>query len=204
MDRKRPSRLWSHDSLSGYAFMGAGKATGKDREYQVSCRDLLLTQYESKGIRPYEGDGIDVPFEVGGTSRTIDVALIDQEGKIVLAECRRRMSNTKLMDIDAFAHRVELIRKHPDRQVAGVFFTKKQFQIGAVRSGAWEGIDVIVCGEGQTLQNFVLVYQLYDSEREKRLQQAHGYSTGEVRPSGLLRGTVIRKASTEEYVIEDC
>lgn len=74
--------------------MGAGRVTGKNREYQVSCRDLLLTQYKSKSIRPYDGDGIDVAFDVGGTTRTIDVALIDQEGKIILAECRRRVDKT--------------------------------------------------------------------------------------------------------------
>jgi hypothetical protein len=45
--------------------MTAGKATGKDRDYQVFCRDLLLKQYGSKGLHPCEGDGIDVPFDVG-------------------------------------------------------------------------------------------------------------------------------------------
>jgi hypothetical protein len=75
--------------------MTAGKATGKDRDYQVFCRDLLLKQYGSNGLRLYEGDGIDVPFDVGGTPRTLDVALVDCEGNIIVAECRRRISKTK-------------------------------------------------------------------------------------------------------------
>jgi hypothetical protein len=172
--------------------MTAGKATGKDRDYQVFCRDLLLKQYGSNGLRLYEGDGIDVPFDVGGTPRTLDVALVDCEGNIIVAECRRRISKTKLTDSDTFAHRVELIRKETGRQVAGVFLTKKQFQLGVVKSAAWEGIDVIVCPDGQSLQNYVLSSQLYDAERDKRLQKVLGYFTGSLGLSGSLSLTVIR------------
>jgi hypothetical protein len=185
------------------ALVGAGKATGEDRDYQVFCRDLLLNQYKSKGFSSYKSDGIDIRLDVGGTTRTIDVALVDVEGNMIVAECRRRMSKTKLMDIDAFAHRVELIRKDTGLQVAGVFFTKKQFQIGAVKSASWEGIDVIICDEGQSLQNFVLSYQLYDSEREKRLQHAQGYLTGGIRPTGSVTFTVIRKAPPEPEESEE-
>jgi hypothetical protein len=178
--------------------MTAGKATGKDRDYQIFCRDLFLTEYMSRGFQPYEDEGIDVPFDVGGTPRTMDIALVDRDGNILVAECRRRVAKIKIMDIDAFAHRVELIRRQTSRKVAGVFFTKKQFQLGAVKSAAWEGIDVVVCNESQTLQNFVLTYQLYDANRDKRLQKALGYFSGSLTPSGSLSIRKIRADGTVE------
>jgi len=67
--------------------MAAGKARGENRTYQVFCRDVLQTLSSHGGFVPYEGDGIDVPFDMGGTTWTLDVALKDSEGNIVVAEC---------------------------------------------------------------------------------------------------------------------
>ncbi len=177
--------------------MSAGKAKGKDRDYQILCRDFLLERYNLNDLRPYEGDGIDVSFSVGGTPRIMDVALVDSEGTLLIAECKRQKNKTKLIDIDAFAHRVDLIKTGTCRKVVGVFFTKTQFQRGVVKSAVWEDIDVIICSEEQSLQNFIVSYQLYDLERGKRFQRAEGYFAGSIQPTGSLSLRIIRANGTK-------
>jgi len=176
--------------------MGAGKAKGKNTDYQIQCRDVLV--YLNSELRPYEGDGVDVPFDVGGSARTMDVALIDGERRITVAECKRRMDPTKLIDIDAFARRVDLIRERFGGDVDGVFFTKTRFQIGGVRAASWAGIDVIVFNEGQPFEKFSMSYQLYDTERCSRLQRAVQHCTGTVTPTATLQLEITRKTADPE------
>ncbi len=93
--------------------MPGGKAYGADREYQVLCRDILVRRASPLRLVPYSGDGIDVAFRLGSADRTFDVALTNEQGKLVVAECRRTKDPVKLVDLDAFAHRVELLRQEP-------------------------------------------------------------------------------------------
>ena len=53
--------------------MPGGKAHGENRQYQVECRDVLV--FRDRSLVPYAGDGIDVPFKVGSTEWSFDVAL---------------------------------------------------------------------------------------------------------------------------------
>ena len=56
--------------------MARGKAHGVDRQYQVSCRNVLRARYPD--VEPWEGDGIDVSFNLPDTGWTIDVAYVRQ------------------------------------------------------------------------------------------------------------------------------
>lgn len=76
--------------------MSAGRAHGDNRKYQLLCRDVLMREHHD--LRPFEGDGVDVPLGGGGTVWTFDVALRDQEDKAVIAECRRRKQVVKQGD----------------------------------------------------------------------------------------------------------
>jgi len=177
----------------------SGKAQGKDRDYQVLARDIFRVLSEQQSLFPYEGDGIDVAFDMGGTIWTLDVALKDHEGKTVVAECRRwRGKKIKQGHIAEFAYKVELLRKHSNASVAGLYFTKSKYQIGAIKAAAWAGIEVAICDEGQPLTQFVVSYQLYDAEREKRLQKVLGCFTESQDVADSVRLTVTRADGTIE------
>ncbi|HET6756045.1 MAG TPA: hypothetical protein VFH21_00290, partial [Burkholderiales bacterium] len=107
--------------------MTGGKAYGRDRQYQVECRDVLMSN--TPELTPWAADGIDVPFELPDTCWTFDVALRDRAGALVVAECRRTGGAVKQKDIAAFAYNVEMLRKTLDIPVAGVFIAKTGHQI---------------------------------------------------------------------------
>ena len=179
--------------------MTVGKAYGQNRDYQVLCRDILQKIRGLAQLNPYSGEGIDVTFDdLGGTNITFDVALMDSTENPVVAECRRRDDPIKQEALFAFAHKVELLRKKTGLPVAGVFFAKRKYQIGAVKHADWLGIQVIALPQGQSTQNFVVAYQKYDSQREKRLQEAVGYFTGSITPTGSLALMRISKDGTSE------
>lgn len=115
-----------------------GQAFGRNRDYQVLCRDVLV--HRNPTLRPWSGDGIDVPFDLPDTQWTIDVALRGDEG-LVVAECRRTASSVKQEDVAAFAYKVELLRRTQDTPVAASFFTKTGHQVGAVKVGQFTGIE---------------------------------------------------------------
>jgi hypothetical protein len=179
--------------------MTAGKADGIDRDYQVSCRDILQVS-GGRMLQPYSGDGVDVRFDnLGGTKGvTFDVALKDSEGGIVVAECRRRSGAVKQEDMFAFARKVELLRKQTGGEVAGVFYTKSQVQKGALMHADWSGIEVAVFGQDQTPQNFVLAYQRYDPERDARLQEVSAHVTGTATATASVSAKVFRADGTVE------
>src|SRR3990172_2701646 len=169
--------------------MTSGKAQREDREYQVLARNILQT-LAGGGLFPYSDDGIDVPFEMGGTTWTLDVALKDSIGAIVVVECKRWQEPIKQEHIAGFAYKVELLRKETGKRVAGMFFTSAKYQIGAVKAAAGAGVEVAICNQDQSLQQFTLSFQKYDPTRAKRLQKALAYLTGAIQPKGHLMGKV--------------
>jgi hypothetical protein len=148
--------------------MAQGKAHGENRAYQIHCRDVLQSKYP--GFSPFSGDGIDVPFGLGGTTWTMDVALRNSDGALLVAECRRRKDPPKQEDIAAFAHKVELLRKHFGVPISGAFLSKSSPQIGVVKAGQFEGITVAQLLEGEISEGFSIAFHRYDAEREKRLR----------------------------------
>jgi hypothetical protein len=158
--------------------MSGGKAYGVNRQYQETCRDVLV--HRSPRLIPWANDGIDVPF-TADTTWTLDVALKDDLGRLVVAECRRTIDPVKQDDIGAFAHKVEQLRKTEGVEVAGVFFTKTKHQKGAVRVGQSNGIDIVVLAENAEPPAFGITYLRYDAERERTL--AHTFLN--IRSEGL-------------------
>ncbi len=146
--------------------MSAGQSHGHNRQYQESCRNVLT--FKNPNLTPWAGDGIDVTFELPDTRWTLDIALRDDAGDLVVAECRRRIDPTKQGDIAAFAYKVELLRKSLGITVAGVFMTKRHYQIGAVKVGQFKGIDVVLLDEGAEPPGFNMTFLRYDQERAKR------------------------------------
>jgi hypothetical protein len=141
-------------------------AHGVDRGYQIQCRDVLI--FREPRFQPYSADGIDVPFDFGGTTWKLDVALRAPEGEVLIAECRRQKNAVKQEDVLAFATKVELLRKALNVLVAGVFIAKREHQIGAIKVGAFAGITVAILAEGETAPGFAITFLRYDREREDR------------------------------------
>ena len=179
--------------------MSAGRAYGANREYQVLCRDILVKRASPLRLVPCTGDGIDVPFRLGSAERTFDVALTGQDGRLVVAECRRIKDPVKLLDLDAFAHRVALLGQSTGCEVAGVYFTKTAYQEGAVKAAKDSAIEVAVCAQDQPLSSFSLVFHRYDAETARRLRCGEGRLEGSTKPpEGSLGAKVIRADGSGE------
>ncbi len=146
--------------------MTRGKAHGPNRQYQVECRDVLT--YRNPHLIPWTADGIDVSFKLPDTCWTFDVALRDRAGALVVAECRRTAGAVKQEDLAAFAYKVEVLRRALDIPVAGVFIAKKDHQIGAIKVGQFNGIQVAILKDGTTPPGFNITFLRYDTEREER------------------------------------
>jgi len=177
----------------------AGQAFGKNRDYQILCRDVLV--HRTPTLQPWSGDGIDVPFKLPDTRWTIDVALRGGAGAVLLvAECRRTASSVKQEDVAAFAYKVELLRRTQETPVAASFFTKTGHQIGAVKVGQFAGIEIVILDEGAELPGFNVTFLRYDAAREGAARDIVMH----VPPgSGVTTGTdagfiVIRRDGTTE------
>ena len=179
--------------------MAGGKAHGVNREYQVECRDVLT--FKNPELSPWAADGIDIPFDLPDTCRTFDIALRDNAGALVVAECRRVAGAVKQEDIAAFAYKVELLRNSLGIPVAGVFITKKHHQIGAVRVGQFAGIDVAVLEEGAAPPGFNITFLHYDQERERRCREIIMHvPTGSYSVTGFSADLVHGKASDKPEI----
>ena len=138
--------------------MPGGKAHGPNWQYQLECRDVLIYRKPELKLTPWAGDGIDVPLELPDTLWTFDVALRDLEGSLVVAECKRWTGPVKQGTIAEFAYKVEGLRKVCSFPVAGVFVAKTDHQIGAVKVGQFNGIEVVILDEGSTPPGFIVTF----------------------------------------------
>ena len=143
-----------------------GKAHGVYRQYQLECRDILISRGEK--LTTWSGDGIDVPFYLPDTRWTFDIALRDPTGSLVIAECRRTVGSVKQEDAAAFAYKVELARKTLNIPVAGVFITKREHQIGAVKVSQHWGIEAAIIEPGSVPPRFNITFLRHDAGREKK------------------------------------
>jgi hypothetical protein len=149
-------------------------------------------------LRPYAADGIDVTLRLGTANRTFDIALIDDQGRLVVAECKRTTARVKLADLDAFAYRVELLRRETDREVAGYYFVKSNYQLGVLKAAGDAGIRVAVASDEQGPRVHALVFQKHSPEREKRIREGHVFIDAELRPTGSLGIVVVRRDGSRD------
>jgi hypothetical protein len=107
--------------------------TEKSDKYEKLCKVTLET-FRAQEYRPckkpnVEEPGLKVPFEIGGTTWEFDIALENDKGELVVAECK--CWNTRNVDqatVGAFAWRVHRLRaqceKVSDSSVAAFFMIK--------------------------------------------------------------------------------
>ena len=148
--------------------MSGGRAHGENRQYQVQCRDVLV--HCLPDLTPWSGDGVDVPFDLADTRWTFDVALRDQAGGLVLIECRRTVGAIKQGDMAEFAYKIEQARKSLGIPVAGIFVAKREHQIGSIKVGQSNDIQIAVLEEGSIPPGFNITFLRYSAEREKRIR----------------------------------
>lgn len=174
-----------------------GQAFGKDRDYQILCRDVLM--HRNRTLQPWSGDGIDVAFALPDTQWTIDVALRGDAGLFV-TECRRTASSVKQEDVAAFAYKVELLRRTQGMPVGASFFTKTGHQIGAVKVGQFAGIAIVILEEGAEVPGFNITFLRYDAARARAARDiVMCVSPGSIAITGMdAELTVIRRDGTTE------
>jgi hypothetical protein len=179
--------------------MKGGQAHGVYRQYQVECRDVLT--FRRQELTPWLADGIDVPFDLPDTCWTFDIALRDPAGSLLLAECRRTVDAVKQNDVAAFAYKVELARKALNIPVAGVFITKREHQIGAVKVSQFNGIQVAIVEPGSVPPGFNISFLRYDEEREKKCRDIIMHvPTGSYALTGNPATLTYNKASGESEI----
>lgn len=182
--------------------MAKGKAYGDNLAYQKLCCDIIRQVQRQDNLVPYSGDGIDVPFQICGTEVSLDVALKNPQGEVVVVECRRWKEPIKQESLFAFLAKVEGLRKALGVGVAGIFVTKSRYQRGAVKLATEMDITVAVCDQDQSPQEFIISYKRYDPKREAVIQNVKAHLTGSIRPSGSLSAIVARKDGTVEELGE--
>src|SRR5688572_11538599 len=178
--------------------MPGGKAHGIDRDYQVLARDILQRRARPMVLVPYLGDGIDIPILLGSAVRTFDVALKDSSGQVVVAECKRTRGPVKLGELDTFAHRVELLRKQLGVPVAGVYFAKTAYQLGAIKSAPDSGVQVAVCAQDQPINAFSLAFKKYDPQHDRVKTEGEVSISRTVKSSATLGRVLIRRDGNRE------
>lgn len=148
--------------------MTGGKAFGVNRDYQVECRNLLMRR--DTALKPYGTEGIDVRFRAGGTTWTFDVVLTSPNDCLVVAECRRWATPVKQEAVAGFAKKVDLVRDARRVPVAGVFFVKTAYQVGALRLGDYLGIQLAAVSEEDGFSH--LYFYRWDHTKNRRIRDA--------------------------------
>ena len=146
--------------------MPSGQASGPDRVYEKLCHDIIQYLQASKGLVPYERDGVDVAFPLYGVNVTFDAMLRDGQKRQFLAiECKRYGKNSpiKLRDVYAFWGEVEALRAYLRRslenaevEVQGVFITRSRYQKGAIKTALALDIEIYTCEQDQSSQAFAI------------------------------------------------
>lgn len=96
--------------------------------------------------------------------------LLDAAGDFLVAECKRWSDNVPQEKVAALALKVERLRETTGKAVSGLLFVKTGVQFGALKTAAYEGIEVVVSEEDQPLPIFTIEVLRYDPEREERLR----------------------------------
>jgi hypothetical protein len=127
-------------------------------------------------LKPYAGtDGLDVPIGCGGTTWRFDILLEDEDGRLHAGEAKRWKSAVPQDAIRGFAGKIADLREATEKEVAGIFFAKRDAQAGALGVAQHHGVLVVVSGEDQALPAFGITVLSPDpgaTGRRKR-RQAH-------------------------------
>lgn len=155
--------------------MAGGKATGKDLEYQRTCRDVWIHRSGDK-FKPYAGtDGLDVQIVCGGTTWTFDILLEDEGGALHVGEAKRWASAIPQDAVRAFAGKVADLQDATNKEVTGVFFAKTDAQPGALAVAQHHGVLVVVSGEHQALPAFGIAVLYPNPAAPGRRKRRHSY-----------------------------
>ena len=116
---------------------------------------------------------MDVALDAAGSLWTFDIVLHVPETRLVVAECRRCTAPVKQEDFAAFAFKVDRLGQSVGLPVAGVFFAKSRYQVGALRSGRHEGVTMAVVSDREIVgEGFVIEYHRWDYMVDKRAKDA--------------------------------
>jgi len=157
--------------------MPAGQATGPNRVYQEHCRDVLVRLAKEEGVilLPHKGDGIDVPFSMGGTTWTLDVVLQSSDGALVVAECKRWVAPVEQSDIAAFGYELHLLKGATNRPVSGHYFARTSYREGARKAAQGAEIRTYTLAQDQILPDFVVVLETVVRGVSRRIgRRRHG------------------------------
>lgn len=156
--------------------MAAGRASGRDREYQETCRDVLISMIGAR-LHPHPLGSDGMHQVLPGSKAKFDIALADDDGNLYVAEAKRWAADhpVRRAHFAAFAWDVEQVRRATGRHVAGHFIAKTEsVQAGAVREAQVappHGISLLVFEELQALPSYSGSRLLFDEERQRKIRQ---------------------------------
>ena len=179
--------------------MPAGEATGLAREYQVQCRDLLLQRIGSLGpLKPYAGDGIDVPIKLGHPTHKFDVALRSPDGRLVVGECKRWSDSVPQGQLAEFVHWVGELRRIASTEVAAFFFASMDPQLGLLQTAIEPNVRVVVYVPDQEPSSVAFSFVRFDPVAEARVKDAFAHLTATASMTASVSSVVIRAGGSGE------
>jgi hypothetical protein len=148
--------------------MTKGKASGPNRDYQKLAHDIIQQLQSEQHLVPYKDDGVDIPFDMAGTTVTFDAVLRSPDGKLVVVECKR-YKNRRIQQRDLFAFwgEAEWLRRTKGVPVDGIFVSRYKFQEGAHRAAAGLGIRLAICEQNQSVDNCVIAFQRLNDDKTR-------------------------------------
>jgi hypothetical protein len=145
--------------MEGHKHGGKGQSYGKDREYQVLASKIISRLKECEELSPLDKDGIDVPQDLGGTTWTFDVLMLNQKDEtIVVVECKNWGKPMEQENIAAFAYLVGLLKNKYGKTVRAYYFTKKGYRSGALKAAKYVGINLIISEANLNLDETFSIY----------------------------------------------
>jgi hypothetical protein len=171
--------------------MASGKSYGKDRERQQLCAEIIKELRSQENLTPYSGDGIDISISMCGTIVSLDVALKNPDGGLLVVECRRWKKPIQQEALFAFLAKLECLRNTLKVDVEGVFVTRRGYQLGALKMATKMGIGLAICEQDQSSKEFTVAFKRY-LQGKQVLTNAHLHISGELKPSGSLSLIVFR------------
>jgi hypothetical protein len=110
-----------------------------------------------EGWQPYEGDGIDVPIRVKGTTVTFDIALVSPDRcRILLGECKAWADALEQDHIFTLFGKIIAVASETKAAVEGVLFASGGFDPGPMRAAPQLRIRIFEVRKGQPRHAFTL------------------------------------------------
>ncbi len=172
--------------------MGKGRATWRDREFQIMALGMVQRTDEFAGTIPYTDDGIDIPFKVCDTTVTFDAALKAPNGSLIVVECKRWWKPVPQDAVFAFQKKIECLRQDTQNNVVGVLPVRRAYNIGALKLARRFNLVPMHAEHNQQANCSVVYYVEWNTELGKLSRRGQTNISADIQGRGTLTAANLR------------